>query len=483
MNILFINPPRYNELLGKNPSIIEEHRGYNPPLGLLSLASIIRERRGDAHTVSILDCQPSDMSYDELGDVLCKGKYDLIGITTMTFTLLDVVRTLEEIEKRSPDSMVMLGGPHVHIFPEETLNLPGVDYLLQGEGEYSILMFLDALENKTPLSEVPGLVYREGDQIVDNGVAAKIVDLDEIPWPDRTLLPIGDYSSVIGKNNIVSTMFSSRGCPFKCRFCDRPTSPVNCGFRYRSAKNVVDEIEQCVELGINEILIYDDTFTVNKGRVLAICEEILARGIEVTWDVRAHVETIDPDMLKMMKRAGCERIHYGVECGNDRMMKVINKLTTIETVKRVFSETRKAGIESLAYFMIGLPTETIEDIQDTMKLAVDLNPDYAHITVFCPYPGTYMYEMGLEKGIIKKDVWKEFAAAPTSEFVLPVWEENFTREELHEQIVKFYKKFYMRPGYVLKRTLKVKSFAEFKRKFKAGMSVLKMKARNVARRG
>lgn len=482
MKILFLNPPRANELLGKNPSIIEEHRGYNPPLGLLSLATIVKQRRGDVHQTTILDSQPPDMSYDELAAYLEKEQFDLIGVTTMTFTLLDVHRTLEIIQQKSPRSKVMLGGPHVHLFPEETLNLPGVDFLLQGEGEYSTIRLIDALEENTPLHDIPGLVFMDNGHMVNNGVAEKIVDLDAIPWPDRTLLPLDDYSSLIGKNNIVTTLFSSRGCPFKCRFCDRPTSPVNCGFRFRSAKHVVDEIEECANLGVKEILIYDDTFTVNKNRVMEICDEILTRNIKMVWDVRAHVETMSPEMLKMMKRAGCERIHYGVECGNDRMMKVINKLTKVENVKRVFKETQKAGIESLAYFMIGLPTETAADIQDTMNLAINLNPDYAHITVFCPYPGTYMYEMGLEQGIIPYDVWREFAANPTPDFALPVWEENFTREELHQHIVQFYKKFYMRPQYILKRTLKVRSMSEFKRKLKAGLSVVTMKARNVAKR-
>jgi radical SAM superfamily enzyme YgiQ (UPF0313 family) len=226
-------------------------------------------------------------------------------------------------------------------------------------------------------------------------------------------------------------------------------------------------------------LIYDDTFSVRKDRVLEICDEILSRGVKVTWDVRAHVNTVNANLLKMMKRAGCDRIHYGVESGNDRMLKVIKKNTTVKRVKKTFVETRKARIEALAYFMIGQQTETESDILDTMQLAKDLKPDYCHFTIFCPYPATEIYQTGLAKGFIKEDVWRNFSNNPHPGFQLPVWEENFTREELHEWVVKCYKSFYSRPGYVLRRLARVRKFGELKRKIKAGLSVLKMKPEEV----
>ena len=244
---------------------------------------------------------------------------------------------------------------------------------------------------------------------------------------------------------------------------------------------MVDEMEECAALGVKEILVYDDTFSIRKDRVFEICEEILTRNLHIAWDVRAHVNTVTLKMLQFMKRAGCDRIHYGVESGNDRMLKVIRKNTTVRRIKEAFADTKKAGIDALAYFMIGLPEEKESDIQDALDLSIGLKPEYCHFTIFCPYPNTAFYERGLSTGIIARDVWRDFAKNPQPGFSLPVWEENFTRDELQQHLVKLYKKFYLRPGYILKRTARIKSFNEFKRKAKAGLSVLQMKASQVAK--
>jgi radical SAM superfamily enzyme YgiQ (UPF0313 family) len=403
----------------------------------------------------------------------------MVGITAMTFTLIDVIMTAELIKKHNPSCKIILGGPHVHIYPEETINLDCVDYLIQGEGELAVLELLEALEGKRSVDLVSGIVYKDNGTFVDKGIAPKIEDLDQIPYPDRRFLPIEHYGSLLGRSNLITTMFTSRGCPYKCTFCDRPMSPTISGFRWRSAKNVVDEMEECAGLGISEILIYDDTFSVRKDRVIEICDEILARRLKVTWDVRAHVNTVNADLLKMMKRAGCDRIHYGVESGNDRMLKVIKKNSTIKKVKKAFVETREAGIEALAYFMVGQQTETKADILDTMSLSKELKPDYCHFTIFCPYPATEIYHTGLEKGFIKQDVWRDFATNPRPGFQLPVWEENFTRGELYEWVVKCYKNFYSRPSYMFRRLLRVRRFGELKRKAKAGVSVLMMNPKEV----
>lgn len=479
MKILFLNPPRFHELVGKNPSVIEHHRGYNPPLGILSLASSVKKFSGNRHDVQVLDCQPRQLSYEELETYFRENQFDLVGITAMTFTLIDVILTAEIIKKTNPSSRIALGGPHVHIYPEETIGLDWVDYLIQGEGELAILDLLEAIDGKRPFREVQGIVVQENGSVFNNGIAPKIEDLDFVPYPDRQFLPVEHYGSLLGKSNLVTTMFTSRGCPYKCTFCDRPMSPTISGFRWRSAQNVVDEMEECVRMGISEILIYDDTFSVRKDRVLEICDEIQARGIQVTWDVRAHVNTVDANLLREMKKAGCDRIHYGVESGNDRMLKTIKKNTTVKRVKKTFAETREAGIEALGYFMIGQQTETLADVHDTIHLAKELNPDYCHFTIFCPYPATEIYNRGVAEGIIKEDVWKKFSENPRPGFQIPVWEEIFTRQQLYDLIVKCYKSFYTRPTYMLKRLSRIRSLGELKRKSRAGLAVLRMKANEV----
>lgn len=478
MKILLINPPRWSELVGKNPSIIEKHRGFNPPLGLLYLASAIKKLT--SFSVEVFDSQPSAMTYPQLEGYLRGKYYDVLGISAMTFTLIDVYKTAQLAKRVMPNTMLVLGGTHIHLFPEETINLQSVDFALMGEAEFSFITFLKYLDGKVESPEnVPGLIFKDKNgNIIKNNIQ-QIENLDDIPFPQRQHLDISSYSSLLSRWTRCTTIISSRGCPFRCSFCDRPLSPVTSYFRYRSAKNIADEINECLEYEIKDFLFYDDTFTVNRNRVLAICDEILHRGLKIRWDIRTRIDLVDEEMLKMLKRAGCVAIHYGVEAGNDKILKVIKKGFAVKKVKEIFALTKRFEIETLAYFMIGLPSEDTGDIQDTFDLAKELKPDYAHFTIFSPYPGTELYYLGLEKGIIKNDIWREFARNPREDFRIPVWEENFTRDELYEMIVMFYKRFYLNPRYLFSRIMKTKSLDELIKKAKAGFSVLAMKKQSV----
>jgi radical SAM superfamily enzyme YgiQ (UPF0313 family) len=265
---------------------------------------------------------------------------------------------------------------------------------------------------------------------------------------------------------------TSRGCPYRCLFCDRPH--LGKKFRARSAINVVDEIEECVKKGIGEFIFYDDTFTIDRQRVFDICDEILRRKLDIMWDIRTRVDNVDKVLLERLKAAGCARIHYGVESGNPEILKVLRKGITIEQVERAFKLTKEAGIATLAYFMIGSPGETRSQILETIKFARKLAPDFVHFSIATPYPATPLYQIGLEGGQLKNDYWREFARNPTSDFVPELWEEKMSGQELLGLLKYTYKSFYIRPGYIIKETLSVKSWAEFKRKAKAGLSVFKM---------
>lgn len=473
LRVLLINPPRFNELIGKNPAVVEKHRGFNPPLGILQLAGYVEQNTG--HHVEVLDTQPRGWDYARLQRELQARDFDVVGITAMTFTLIDVLLTCQAVRYVRPRAKIVLGGPHVHLYPDETINRPEVDFLLQGEGEIAFADFLNKVHRRDLWHSVPGLVYLDDHgRVINNGIAPGTQDLDQLGFPARHKIDISDYTSLLGRDDMITTMFTSRGCPFRCTFCDRPFSPVLSGFRWRSAQHVADEMEMCVGMGIREALIYDDTFTVRKDRVFELCEEIQKRGLRFRWDVRAHVNTVTPELLRAMADAGCDRVHYGVECGNERMMKMIKKNHTVERVENAFRWTREMGMETLAYFIIGQQTETASDIQDSLDLAKRLAPNYVHFTVFCPYPGTAIYEEGIERGILKRDVWRDFSEDPKPEFELPVWEEIFTRQELREMLVKCYKSFYIRPGYILRSAARIRSRGEFRRKFRAGLSVLSM---------
>jgi radical SAM superfamily enzyme YgiQ (UPF0313 family) len=471
MNILLINPPRENEIIGNNPSLIEEKRGFNPPLGILYLAGYL-EKYSD-YTVSVIDSQVEQLGYGALESRIRAINPDVVGITAMTLTLIDVMKTAELIKKINRDITVVLGGPHVHLFPEETIQFGNVDYLIMGEGEETFKELISCMDDVDKLKKLPGIVFNMNGETINTGVRPNIKNIDELPFPARHLVPYDKYTSLLSKGDVVTTMFTSRGCPYKCAFCDRPH--LGKVFRSRSAKNVVDELEECIRMGIEEFLFYDDTFTVNKKRVIDICNDIVERKLNIGWDIRARVDTINEDVIKHLKKAGCQGIHYGIEAGAEKILKALNKGITIDKAKNVFDLTRKYKIPILAYFMIGSPGETKDDIYTTFEVIKKLNPDFVHMTILTPFPGTKIYYEGLEKGIIEKDYWREFARNPSNDFTPPHWGEFFSREELNQLLIEGYQKFYIRPSYVLKSILKVRTLGEFKKKAMAGLKVFGMK--------
>lgn len=470
MKVLLIYPPAKHEITTNVPLFEEGEDGLYPPLGLMYVAAYAK--RYTEHDVEILDTQVERMDYDDIEREIRKRKPDVVGIQAMTFTLIDVILTVKITKEVDKQIRVVLGGPHVNIYPDETINIEEVDYLVLGEGEIPFAELLQNLDNVPNLKKVRGLVFKDGQEIINTGSRDLQEDLDALPFPDRRLVPYDKYYSVIAKRSPITTMMTSRGCPFKCIFCDRPH--LGKLFRARSAKNVVDEMEECVNLEIKEIFLYDDTFTVGKRRTIEVCEEIIKRGFDVGWDIRARVDTIDENVLQMLKKAGCERIRYGVEAGTPEILKVLNKGITLEQVREVLKMTKDVGITTLAYFMIGSPTETEEQIMKTIDFAVKLNPDFAHFSITTPFPATKLYRLGLEKGVLSHDYWREFAASPKEDFVPELWQEHLSRKELTNLLKYAHKRFYLRGSYVMKNLLSLRSFEEFRRKVKTGLRMLKL---------
>ncbi len=467
--ILFINPLQELPIQANQPEVFDQEIDYLPPLGILYLAGYLEKFSN--HQVKVIDCGVEQINYQQLAEKIKDYQPDLVGLTALSFTLLDVFTILKIVKEINPAIKTFLGGPHPNIFPNETITFPFVDFIVLGEGEESTKELIDNLEQPEKLRQIKGIVYKNNNQIINTGKREFIQNLDKLSFPARHLTPYKKYFSIIAKNSPVTTMFSSRGCPYKCLFCDRPH--LGKIFRARSAKNVVDEMELCKKMGINEILMYDDTFTIDRQRTIDICKEILKRDLKIYWDIRARVNTVDEEVLSLLKKAGCQRIHYGIEAGTQKILNVLRKGITLKIVEEAVKLTKRAGIQILAYFMIGNPTETKEDIEQTIKLAKKINPDYINVSITTPFPATDLYYLGLKTGVIKKDYWQDFAENPQESFVPPLWTENFTREELIDILKKFYKSFYKRPGYIIKKLLEIRSAKEFLRKAGAGLKIFK----------
>ncbi|HRZ15753.1 MAG TPA: radical SAM protein [Candidatus Omnitrophota bacterium] len=447
MKILLINPPSNKMLIGNNPSFVDSVRGHNPCLGLGYIASMILNQT--SNHVKIYDCQINNKI--TLSQELSYNNYDVVGITMTTFTLLDALDVIKMVRRYSPRSFIVAGGTHPTIYPQETLDL-GADCVIQGEGETSFLLMLRQ-----------GIAKYRG-QII--GSTADLVSLDRYPFPLR--VDIEQYNSVFS-DGMATTMVTSRGCPYNCGFCYRPV--VGRTFRARSPANVVREFQECYCRGIRNFLIYDDTFTVDKKRVLDIAKRIIDSGMKIKFDIRSRVNCVDKEMLVALKRAGLVQIHFGVESGVQRILDRINKKITIEQIDKAFALCHRLKIRTLGYIMIGCPDETSEDIKQTEKFVHHLRPDFLHATIFTPFPATPLYEEWKVK--TKTDPWLEYAKNPTPDFVTPVWcghwEHN--REYLKSALEVIYKRFYLRPQYMARRMFDIRKWGKY---FKAAKNLLKL---------
>jgi radical SAM superfamily enzyme YgiQ (UPF0313 family) len=452
------------------PSVVDDVTGCYPPLGLLYVAGAI-EQTG-RHTVRVVDCVAEGLDVKALEGRLRELAPDVVGIEAITFSIVDSYQAARAAKSVNPSVPVLLGGPHVNLYPEETLALPEVDYLLLGEGETAIGPFLDALQDGGDMTRVPGAVFKDRNGHVFRGAPNPLIgDLDALPMPARHLLDNRRYSSALGKGQYLTTIMSSRGCPAKCIFCDRPH--LGKRFRHRSAANVVDEMQQCYEqFGIDEFFFYDDTFTINRERVFDICQTVRERGLKVFWDIRARVATVDREMLAALAEAGCTRIHLGIESGNREVLRIMRKGLDLEKARQVFRWCREVGIETLAYFMLGNPGEGRAELKDTMDYALSIDCDYIHVAVTTPFPGTELYRMGLSEGVYECDYWSAFARDPSQDFVPALWEKTLSREELVAAMFELYRRFYRRPRYILRRLMKIRSWREFAVKAKVGMKLL-----------
>lgn len=470
MKVVLINPPSFNTIQSCLPKILDEGRGFTPPLGLMYVAAQIEKET--KHQIEIIDAQVEELTYDKLKTEIEKRKPDVVGITTMTFTLIDVIKTAKIAKEVNPNIKIILGGPHVIIYPTETISIKEIDFVILGEAETVIKPLLDNINNPEELEKVKGLVFKKEGKIINTGRSDLIKNLDELPFPARHLTPYKKYFWTLSPYRPITTMFTSRGCPYKCLFCDRPQLGKN--FRPASAKKVVDEMEKCQNMGIQEIFIYDDTFGVDRKRVLDICAGLMERKIKIAWNIRTRVNTVDEEILSALKKAGCQRIHYGVEAGTQKILNVLKKGITLEMVERAFKITRKIGIQTAAYFMIGSPEETRKDINATINFMKKLKADYVHITITTPYPATGLYERALREKVLEKDYWSDFAKNPTPDFVPMFWEKEIPREELFFLLKKAYRSFYLRPSFIFEKIIRLKSWDELMRKSRAALNLFKI---------
>ena len=470
LRILLIFPPIEGVVVSLLPQVNSETDGigFKPPVGLLSIATTVKAF--SEHKIKVVDSPAQKMGIGDVVETVENFQPDVVGISAWTDFWFPAFTLGKTIKEKFPDIHLVYGGPHVCIYPEETLNIPFVDSVIACDGEFPFLYLCNMVANSFFSSNIPGLHIKSVG--MKNGGERFFIqkDLDKLPIPDRALLPLNLYTSVLGKTNKITTMITSRGCPFKCIFCKLNFQKTVC----HSAEHVVEEFKQIQDSGISEVEVYDDTFTWSKERVQKICLGLIDCGIKVEWAIRDRVTNADPDLLNLMYRAGCRRVHYGIESGVDRVLKRINKKITTQQARNAVSMAKSAGMKVLTYFMIGNMDETIEDMRKTIDFALELNSDYAEFSIAIPYPGTAMYEEALSSGLIKSDYWKEYAMNPKADFVLPqVIENNAGMKTLIHLRNEAIKRFYFSPRFIMRQVKEIRSYNEFSKKAKMGVQLLK----------
>ena len=361
-------------------------RGYYssmPPLGLAYIASVLRQ---GGHSVKIVDMNVSAERLPSRFD-----NFDLVGISSDTPRHNISIQIAKKAkEQKTP---VIMGGPHVTFMDEESLKSGAVDYVVRGEGEYSMLNLVEHLSSGDDVKDVAGISYLKSGDVVRNPNHQLIADLDILPLPARELLPMNKYTVKLGGWRATSVI-TSRGCPFNCSFCSS-SELFGLRWRAREPEAIVDEVEQIKEqYNIDAILFMDDNFTLNPNRTIRICELMNHRNLNIRWWFFSRVDTIvnREDMVQSMADAGALTAFVGVESPNQDVLNDYKKGITADISYRAIQILRKYKIRSVAGFIIGGLNETREMIKDTIKFAIKWNPDIAQFSILTPYPGTRLFE-------------------------------------------------------------------------------------------
>lgn len=458
MNVLLVNVA-FNKYGG-----VKGHGGLMTPLNLCYLAAYCRQEHPEV-SIKIIDAEACGLSHSQTVEQAVEFSADLVGITTNTSSFDSVADFSGRLKKKLPGVKIVLGGPHPSAVPERTLAEAEVDFAVIGEGEVTFSELVGGMiKGKLNPGTIPGLVFWKGDKIVVNQRRDYIKDLDALPLPARDLLDNGLYFPpptkrvAEGPATMIST---SRGCPFNCGFCGAKTIWQN-KIRMRSAESVIEEIEHCInEYGICAFSFADEFFTANKKRVHWICNEIIERDLRIYWVCSARAQNLDLDTLKLMKRAGCHEISFGIESGNPEILKKIDKALQMDQAIEVIGNVKEAGITSHASYIFGYLDETEQTMQDTLDFALKLNTDLAAFFIASPLPGTAFYESAMAKGYIRKDSrWLDYSPLSNR---LPV----INQPGLSPQTVKsFHRKalrtYYLRPGYILGRMARLRHWYQVK---------------------
>jgi radical SAM superfamily enzyme YgiQ (UPF0313 family) len=469
MKICLIDPPltptQYFTRFARVANVI-------PSLGLGYLAAVLKK---DGFEVEIIDCRVLNIGNERLLQMIKEGNFEIVGISATTVSFYNVSILAEEIKKFLPKVTLILGGPHITALPEETMENSKFDIGIIGEGEYALLELMRQLRDGCfQPDRIEGLIYREGEKLKMSPQRGYIQNLDTLPFPARELYPpLRLYKPVADSYRRLpyAHIMTSRGCPFQCTFCDRKVFGNK--FRARSANSVLTEIDELVSnYGVREIKFFDDTFPLNKERALLICEGIIKRKLNIIWSCLSHTRHVDKELLTAMKRAGCWQVTLGLESGDPKVLASMKKGITLEDSRNAVRRAKKAGLNVKAFFIIGMPEDTMDSIKRTLEFAKSLPIDTATFLTLTLFPGTELFNIAVKEGTLRHKNWQYYSQLNLPDSNITYIPKKMTRSELRQISSVIHKKFYFRPKQIFRQLKQLRSLNDIKRSFNGLTAIL-----------
>jgi len=407
--VVFVEPPYV--CWDRARDRVREGEEEIPGIGTLVLAAVLRDA---GHAVHVVDGKRTGTPTDEVAAQVAALAPDHVGISATTISVHNAAHIAARLKALRPGVVITIGGPHVSALPKRTLEtFAGLDYGVIGEGERVYPELIARLAGAGDPRDLPGLVWREGGEVKSNPRAPFLDgdELDRLPEPAWDLVPgfpLNFQPNVFNyRATPVASVIASRGCPFSCTFCDRSTSGRR--GRFHSVDYVVAMCRRLEQAGVRHILFYDDLFTVNRRRVIELCERFVAEGFRFTWSCNSHPNLLGEAELRLMRRAGCWQIAYGIESGSQRILDVVKHEVRIPRMLETLRRTRAAGIRTKGLLMMAHPTEGEDSLEETVRFLREAPLDLVQITKFTPYPGTPSYATVREHGRFDED-WERMNA-------------------------------------------------------------------------
>ncbi|MCK5264390.1 MAG: cobalamin-dependent protein [Candidatus Thorarchaeota archaeon] len=420
---------------------------FSPPLGLLYIASSLREAGVE---VKLIDQLGEKVPDEKLLKRVERYSPEVVGLSMMTWQAPKAAKLAAMIKEKLPDTHIVFGGVHATLNVERMMRkYIQIDSTITGEGELSMVELVRTLENGDSIQTVPGVYYRENGKVKRGALRKLIADLDSLPPPAMDLVKKEWYGQIEGLQwPAMTSMVSSRGCPCSCNFCCC-NQFAGRKWRFRSPENVVDEIEDLLAAGFKTIFFADDCFTLNKKRILQIGGLIKKRRLEFSWLCEGRVDQIDYQTIRSMVTSGCKLIYLGLESANQRILDYYGKRITPQMGMQAVETSRKAGVDIiLGTFIIGAPGETRREMQNTLDFTMKLNIDFPQINILGAMPGTELWDQLVSQQYIDPDVYWE-----TGVLVPDIYPNSVKTAILERKITKVYEKFIRRKKYLLKQLL------------------------------